>query len=409
MTPTWAIVCGVIRNEQNALAQARSLDRLRRDGLVEGVVFSTWKGEFAKHPEVARAFAQLDAIVIESEQPSVKMVGHVLHQAKAILLALASCPDGRLIIKVRPDIVPINDMMTRIISGERAQAQARRVKPTLFEQPVFVHSGLPFWPFYINDIYYCGLKADLQKMANVDIKAELLYSELAPEQFFHLAPVLDNTAAIRAFMRIQRGLSATDKSENDRYQRILLSSPFWPQVWGRYMRLLADNYYCGYTDDDFVWSDQNLSAFEQFRLRDIATRAGEMPQMQVAFPGSGAPVFHSVGWALAGVRGAYRPDRLSEAVQRAANRDHDAIDDNPALPDPEVQRLATKLQRTFSGYAARIASPKSEIQVVGGGAGRVTLMSGKDESEHLHAEINLLRRRCDQLVAQLRATGEKPS
>lgn len=403
--PSWAIVCGLIRDEANALRQARELARMQKDGLIEGVVFATWLGEFAKYPDVVRAFRDIGAKLVESQEPSVKIVGHALHQAKSLLLALSACPDGRMVLKIRPDIVPISDIMLSIISGERMQAQMERASPTLFRKPVFVHSGFVFWPFYLNDIYYFGLKEDLQKIANVDLKAEMLYNELAPEQFFHLAPVLDTCAAIRGYMRLQRGVQVGDQRANDRYQRILLSSPFWPRVWGAYMRLLCDNYYVGYWPDEYVSSEENLATFGKFRIRDILRRADEMPQLEFA-RGPGAPIFHSVAWALAGVRGAYRSCRVSEAVREAASNAYLSAHETPILPDPDAQRLAEKLKRTFANYAARIAQEDSVgIHRIGGGAERITLIAGGDEARDLHSEINVLRRRVDDLTGALARRG----
>ncbi len=405
LKPAWAVVCGLIRNEANALRQATELARLQQDGLIEGVVFATWFGEFAKYPAVTRAFRDLGASLIESQEPSVKMVGHAMHQAKALSLALSVCPDERMVLKIRPDIVPINDMMRDVVSGHRMRAQGRRVAPTLFRRPVFAHSGFIFWPFYLNDIYYFGQKEDLLRIADVDLKAEMLYNELAPEQFFHLAPVLDHCAAIRGFMRIQRGVRVGDRRANERYQRILLSSPFWPGVWGAYMRLLCDNYYVGYTADDHVWSDDNLAAFGRFRLRDLLRRPDEMPQLEFA-RGAAAPIFHSVGWALAGVRGAYRSCRMGEAVKEAAAAAYRPFHETPIFPDPEAQRLAEKLKRTFSGYAARIRlNDGASLCRVEGGAERVTLIAGGDEAQHLHAEVNALRRRVDELTHALGRRG----
>src|SRR5262245_55837899 len=107
MPNLWAVVCGLIRDEGAALRKIGALSKLRADGVLQGVVCSSWFGDYAAYPAVTRAVSEAKFIVVESDQPKLKLRGHVFHQSKSIHLALQFVPDDALVLRLRPDIADI--------------------------------------------------------------------------------------------------------------------------------------------------------------------------------------------------------------------------------------------------------------------------------------------------------------
>src|ERR1700742_3654741 len=99
MPNLWAVVCGLVRDEAAALRKIEALKALRREGLVQGVVCSSWSGNYEAHPAVNRAVAEAGFTFVESHEPKLKLRGHALHQSKAIHMALRFVPDDALVLR----------------------------------------------------------------------------------------------------------------------------------------------------------------------------------------------------------------------------------------------------------------------------------------------------------------------
>src|SRR4051812_9168607 len=120
--------------------------------------------------------------------------------------------------------------------------QERRARPYLFERPVWVHDGVVFWPFYINDITFFGTRHDLQTLADLDFKIELYYNQIVPEQFFHMTPALRRYPLMRAFARVQRTMIAGDSNGNAAFAQAVLDTPLLLKAWVLFAKILVQDY-----------------------------------------------------------------------------------------------------------------------------------------------------------------------
>lgn len=404
MKPATAVFCGLIRDPGMMFLQLVQLQRFQAEGLIGDLIFSTWKGEIDRNPEVWDALNKFGAHVIESDEPQIKTPGHVLHQSKALALALAACPDEGMVLKFRPDVMLLDPRYDRVLSGEVAERHERRVKPTLFQRPVWINSGMPFYPFYFNDIVFYGQKEDLQKLSAVDVRSELFYSGMMPEQFFHLAPVLDGSPLLRSFARIQRPMVAGDALANRDYGAMLLKSPFWHRVWAQFMSLLIENYDVGFSHDDDVFGADTLKRFSRFQLEDLLYGKPEMPGISY-YPVAEATLFESAAWAHAAREGRFTPSAASELLQDAlGTRAVDLhVSDNPIYPDPDAQALARSLDDRFGDYQPRIsmAASPDRRHVINDASGQLTAMGAGDELRALREQVNQLRRDNEGLIVRL--------
>jgi len=358
LPPVWTIVCGLIRNPANALHQARELRRMQEAGLVHGVVVSTWIGELERYPEVRQAFADLGAIFVESREPSLILPGHVLHQSQAILLALEHCPAEAWIFKMRPDVVPLSPMFDTILDMRWVAKHEARRKPTVFERPVWAHSGLLLWPMYLNDIVFMASRNDARTLADIDVKDEVLFSEMAAEQFFHLRPFLQRHPLLRTFARVQRGLH--DGDANLALARILWDSPLWARTFALYVQELCANYTVGFGDIEVIASWSGLVGFKDFQIEDLISGDRKAPHIARLRK---IPVFNASGWAEAVLADGLAPSPANDRIQAALQGRLDGD------PDLEALELATQLQAAFPTYR-----PTAPVIC----AGTVTYDSGED-------------------------------
>ncbi len=386
---TWILITGLIRNTENALIQAREVGRLKAKGIVEGCVFSTWSGEFSAYPEVFEAFKALDSILVESSQPSLRFPGHVLHQSLTLLAGLEYIPDGANVFRMRPDIAPINHIVDEMISGAwMANDLGSGLSPTVFSNRVWAHSGLVMWPFYINDILYFGTKSDVHKLANIDLKHDWEYSELAPEQFFHIGPFVEKNPVLRLYAKIQRGMHSPEK--NQRLRDLLWQSDFWYHTLYQSAIELVSNYHIGFTRPSEVESESYLKSFSDHSLTAITAEDAPLRQFQGhgdQYRGNG---FHSLGWALALLKGGFKHDEASERLQGC-------ISGSPTPSD--LLRSAENLADAFTGewedYNPKLRRFDGEIHQAYANRQRVLGLEVSDSSRLLQDEINQLRRALD--------------
>jgi hypothetical protein len=391
MSSIWVIVCGLIRNPDCALHQARELARLRAEGLVQGVVLSTWHGELGRYPKVAAAFKSAGAIVVESVEPQLRLPGHVFHQSKSLLAALDLCPDDAVVFRMRPDIAPLGPELRFLFDLAWMDVPSERVNPA-YRGRIWAHSGVWAWPLYVSDILFMGMKADLLQLVDIDLKSEALWSDLAPEQFFHLRRACQVDPVIAMFSRVQRGMR--DSVLNQQLLEILWKSPLWLRTLKAYADRIADDYVIGLQNPSRVVSEDNLDGFRNISLPDLTSPDIRGPQFEY-WPNLGVPIYHSTAWAEALRRGKFRQDAVLERILTLAPASHDELVD-------EANDLAGRLQKAFPDYLPRLPRKIKGRYVEESGPARYSIDVQKDELTALRAELTGLRRQLDDANYALR-------
>jgi len=392
-----------------ASLQLSRLIQFRGQDLVDKVIVSTWAGELPRYPDVLDALTKMDALIIESPEPELVAPGHVLHQSKTLSLALAACPDDASFIKIRPDVMILTDQYGSVLSGQATRGTPGPGAPTLFSEKIWIHGGMLFYPFYFNDIVYYGRKLDLARLADCDLKAEVFYAGMMPEQFFHLGPALSRHPLLRAFARIQRSMIAGDRIGNELYARELLRSPFWHRVWALSIRLLLDNYAVGFQPEEEAFSDAVLSKFSQYRLEDLIVGREGMPGVSY-YPIAAATLFDTPSWAMAAMQGRFIDDEAQRKLLAAFDQIDNAREtDDPVFPEPEAVDLAERLQACVSQYHPCICMQRDAAgpRFVGQGPVRLSREGGGEDARDLRQQNNQLRRQNERLLMELSQVRRK--
>jgi len=198
--------------------------------------FSTWQGELAKYPAVQDALAHLGAHILEQPQPDLILPGHVLHQIAALDFPLAIIPDDVFVYKGRPDFSDI-DTYRAFMALEPQECAAL---PFLHPAPmrrIYILGHFPAHPFYINDMIYCGLAADLKKNTELSFTTLLRYNRVAPEQLMwgHWGFGSD---WIDRYMRCNIGLIFDDAEKTRVHLELLQSSACYQHALALYMLII---------------------------------------------------------------------------------------------------------------------------------------------------------------------------
>ena len=99
----WILITGNIRDELFLLRRLKFFSELKKLGFIEGIVFSTWKGEVEKFPSIYDAVNAYDITLVESVEPDIVCLGHYVHQMITLKNGLDVCPDHQFILRSRTD------------------------------------------------------------------------------------------------------------------------------------------------------------------------------------------------------------------------------------------------------------------------------------------------------------------
>lgn len=404
MSKPWVVICGLIRDEAHFAAKLDTLRKWKADGEIEDVVLSTWIGEVDRSPAVAEAWARDEFILVESDPPPLKTVGHTVHQARSLYYALQAVPDGKRVLKDRPDMSELTEPVLRTMQEVDLSLSPSSDWPEIFQSKIVVSAFCIDSPLYINDIHFFGLREDLLKLANFDLSTEFLCNHMAPEQFFYRGAFSGQFPLLEAYFQVApHFLYNNEEDSNDRV-KILLASDAFLDALAFSLRLMRHYFRVGFIIEE---QRQRLPLLSSgFDLADLLTQ-----------PGTPGTYFNPLARVVSLfeestldsiLQGRFARNSLGRRMMAALKRvsapnyvrDYSA---NPLSPSSDIRKLQAAVQKRFPFMGDRLADVGGDsrrIRVSGPGD-RIGLVVETDETRRQAEEINHLRRVIDQMQGEL--------
>lgn len=400
MPKPWVVICGLIRDEAHFAAKLETLRAWKAEGVIEDIVLSTWVGEVERSPSASRARDAGEIILVESNPPLLKTVGHSLHQARSLYYGLQAVPDGAMVLKDRPDLSEINEIMRNVIEEVDLTLAPSAEWPDVFESKIVVSAFSIDSPFYINDIHFFGRREDLLKLASFDLSTEFLCNHMAPEQFFYRGAFAGRFPLLEAYFQVAPPFMYGALGEGDARLEILLASDAFLDALALSLRVMQRYFRVGFI---FEAHRRNLPLLpEGFSLGALLTRSGT-PGTHFNSTARTVSVFEEATLESV-LQRRFAMDELGErmaaALDRTANpaywRDYPA---NPLRPSEDIRSLQAALSARFPQVGDRLAhggdNPR-HIRVTGP-ADRLSLVVETEETRRQAEEINYLRRVIDKM------------
>lgn len=411
MTQRWAIICGLIRDEQAFQAQLASLLSWKACGDIEDIVVSTWRGEIDRYPAAKEAHARGEFILVESEQPILRTNGYTLHQSRSLYYALQAVPDGAMVLKLRPDIALINEVTRAAILSTDLTLTPKPGWPEIFNQKILVAAYFVDSPFYINDIIYYGQREDLLKLASFDLGVEMTCTNMAPEQFFFRGVFANQCPLIEAYNQVSPFYYFGDEEGGTRRRNTLLASDAFLDVLAVSTRWMEHYFRVGFVSEPHRESLPSLP--EDFSLAQLlGPDSGLTGTNYLAAAYAVTAVDENVIQGL--LQHKFSMDalglRMVDALERTASPDYWlSTSSNPLRPSQGIRdlqhALADALGERSLGYIHRLSEQSGDRTYrVGGHVERISLTIESDQTRLLTEEINHMRRLIDELQVQLRKT-----
>ena len=170
------VFTGLARVPERFKESIKDLVQMRKEGLVNQIIFSTWDYEVEKHKELMDFLKKNDVIIIGSVEPQDRGEGNIWCQMKSLDVGLDKVDTDRFVLKNRSDIY-INPEFLRKLFIEKEdllKITHNLPKGNIFKYKIWVHYYELKTPFHMGEECLFGHKHDIKLMVNY----EKLYDEL---------------------------------------------------------------------------------------------------------------------------------------------------------------------------------------------------------------------------------------
>lgn len=161
------IFTGLIRNTELIKKSINDFIQLRKEGLVNKIIFSTWDYEVDKNSEIKSFFEKNRIMLIGSKEPKEMGFGHINCQMKALEEGLKKV-NSPFVLKTRADLY-IDQLFLRNLFKNKEKLL--KIKLNLPNGNIFKYKfWIPYFeitkPFYLSDEAYFGYYDDHKLLIN---------------------------------------------------------------------------------------------------------------------------------------------------------------------------------------------------------------------------------------------------
>lgn len=185
--PVVAIVTGFTRARLLMERSMETLLRLRRDGVIDRILYVTWdRPDIDVHLEPLASMPEVDlARVPQPDLRGSHFENSIVYQIRNLEAALALVPeDEALVLKTRPDFIIAEPFLRAKIEAfdtlcappDYAETLGLFAPPRQFARKMWVPWSFGSIPFFNDDAVFMGMKGDVAKLA--DRRAEPLLAPL---------------------------------------------------------------------------------------------------------------------------------------------------------------------------------------------------------------------------------------
>jgi hypothetical protein len=342
--PVWVVVIGAIRDHDEFAHIIKWLGQIRAARVIDGVVLSTWKGHVSQRPDYVRELERSGIVWVEDDEPNVQIKWNTVQQMVALRNGLQLCPTDCFIVKSRTD--KISDslherFMFEIITHREKEFMS--CDGDILDRRIAVTSGSIFAPFHLKDFIFCGLRKDIEKCVNFDIRYLIQYKSMSTEQWIYSKPFMEQFPIFDTYFRVFPG-HPHGTTLNRKWMTALLEQDFYLDVFLCHLTVLSKYFRIGRHGENKECYDAAVPLLGEIpagaALHNIGLMTGEAVALQDY-------------WIPALLQGGFQPDsfarRISARLECIGSAGFQQRYGRPeSLARPEVQ--------AFTAVAARLLS-----------------------------------------------------
>jgi len=179
---------GLVRTPDMLKKSIYEMSELRKEGIVDNIIFSTWKGEIQKYPEVYEFFKKNRVKILENEEPEEAGLAHIFHQMKALDMGLKYINKNKFVLKIRSDMYIEKKFLKRLFLEKNNLLKIKKDLPkgNIFKYKIWVHFFELKTPFLIGDCGFFGYNEDLKKLVNYEKSYDTKYKIITVSHIEHI-------------------------------------------------------------------------------------------------------------------------------------------------------------------------------------------------------------------------------
>jgi len=405
----WVVIAGLVRDEAIFARQLEVLVDWRKKQLIEGVVYSTWINELSKYPNIASFLVKQDIAIVEIAEPTLQLEGHILHQMTSLHYGLQLIPDQTYVFRTRPDMRLTQEMQDFLRNEPSLALGGPHDWPEIFEERLVVLACSLLTPFYINDMIFYGGKKDVNKLVSFDVACEVIYANMAAEQFYFAPSFYRSLPIFRSFFQLSAPYSYDNRDWARRFIVQHMASDFFLQIWLTYLMCLDRYFRISFDERTRDRAETEHASLRDLSLGNLLFRNKTVPCLSF-HPATHLPLLETETFVSAILNDVFRHDAYAARINKLL----------PTLREWSFQESwpanalsVSKDVRKFAMVVEGLGQRRSRIDElddtsqrrfrVGSSGHRWRVMGSGDSVQTLTTEINQLRRTNEALREEILA------
>jgi hypothetical protein len=257
-------------------------------------------------------------------------------------------------------------------------------------------------------IFY-GRKNDVEKLISFDVACEVVYANMAPEQFYFAPSFYRALPIFRSFFQLSAPYAYDDRDWARRFIVQHMGSDFFLQVWLTYLLCLDRYFRINFDEQTRVQATAEHASLRDLSLGNILFRNKTVPCLSF-HPATHLPLLESETFISAVLNDVFRHDAYATRINKML----------PTVQDWSFQErwpanalMVSEDVRKFAMVSEALGQRRSRIDElddtgkrrfrIGSSGHRWRVMGNGDSVQTLTAEINQLRRTNEALREEIHA------
>ncbi len=171
--PADILFTGLIRTPEMFKQTVADLEDLRKEGLVNQILLSTWFGEVEKYPDIQEFLNKHNVKVIRSEEPKPRGTlrsSTIWCQMKALEAGLSHVEKDKFVLKTRTDVYMNPEFLRKLFKEKENLLKITKSLPkgNIFRYKIWIFYYEIKTPFHMGEECFFGQRDDLKNLINYE-------------------------------------------------------------------------------------------------------------------------------------------------------------------------------------------------------------------------------------------------
>lgn len=260
MRTVWAVICGTLRDQVDFRLMLDYLLQCRDQGILQGIVLSTWEGEVATVPGLAQQLTA-NQVAVVATKPIDQTIGETTsgsvnywRQATQLQAALDLIPEDTIVLKTRTDrALPGTRRLIQMLDEPEPLPYVAAVQrkegltafPREFEHQIAIFKARTGRLLQFADFAFMGYRQDIAKLINFDFAALTFKRGMVANIQFFIYPFIRDYPVLRDYYRVINFQFLLGDLATYTQQGGTQFPQFFQRLYAAYFGLLASHFRIG--------------------------------------------------------------------------------------------------------------------------------------------------------------------